>query len=520
MEHGAETYFVIGEGVLGEGLGGREAQVDGRSIELAAAPEAVQQFRFSRLGPKGTGKQLGKPNRVKIAEAMTVANVAAGVIPAGFTYLGQFLDHDLTFDKSGLMEGVDIAPATLKQFRSPSLDLDSLYGNGPQDAGSAKLYAADGIHLKTGTATGGPPGSDLPRDGTGLATIADERNDENLAVAQIHAAFIRFHNRVVDTVVNGVPAPQRFREARKVVTKHYQWMVRTDYLSRVCTPAIVTNVFTQGRKVFEVNPPPGSTPTMPIEFSVAAYRLGHSMVRDTYEWNKVFRTGAPSGIATLGQLFQFTHKSGGLPGPIPNIWIADFRRLFKLNPTSPAPAFPTGGLGVTPAEFNLAMKIDTRLANPLKTLPIPDPPPENNLAFRNLLRANMVKLATGQQMVTFLKNKGITLTALTAAQIRNGNGGASLANLTAAQKTAVVTNTPLWFYILREAEFNNGRLGPVGSRIVAETFHRAIQGSTFSIVRDTAFRPSLGPNNTTFRMADLLLFAFNGQANLLNPNGP
>ena len=83
-----------------------------------------------------------------------------------------------------------------------------------------------------------------------------------------------------------------------------------------------------------------------------------------------------------------------------------------------------------------------------------------------------------------------------------------------------MTNTPLWFYILREAEFNNGKLGPVGSRIVAETFHRAIQGSTFSIVRDTAFRPSLGPNNTTFRMADLLLFAFNGQANLLNPNGP
>jgi hypothetical protein len=514
MEHGSETYFVIGEGVLGEELGGREALVDGRLAALADAPAAVVQFRFSRLGPKGAGKQLGRPNRLKIADAMTVANVTAGVVPAGFTYLGQFLDHDLTFDKSVLMEGVDIAPATLKQFRSPSLDLDSLYGNGPQDAGSAQLYDADGIHLKTGAATGGPPGSDLPRDGTGLATIGDERNDENLAVAQIHAAFIRFHNRVVDTVVNGVPKPQRFREARKVVTKHYQWMVRTDYLTRVCTPAIVTNVFTQGRKAFEVNPPPGSTPTMPIEFSVAAFRLGHSMVRDTYEWNKVFPN------ATLTQLFEFTHKSGGLPGPIPNIWIADFRRLFKLNPTNPAPTFPTAGLGVTPAEFNMAMKIDTRLANTLKTLTIPDPAPDNNLAFRNLLRANMVKLATGQQMVTFLRSKGVTLTKLTPAQIRDGNGAASLASLNATQKDALVTNTPLWFYILREAEFNNGKLGPVGSRIVAETFHRAIQGSTFSIVRDTAFRPSLGPNNTTFRMADMLLFAFNGQANLLNPNGP
>jgi Animal haem peroxidase len=520
MDHGSETYFVIGEGVLGEALGGREAEIDGRLTALTEAAAAVPQFRFSRLGPKGTGKQLGKPNRLKIAEAMTVANVTSGEIPAGFTYLGQFLDHDLTFDKSVLMEGVDIAPASLKQFRSPSLDLDSLYGNGPQDPGSAQLYEGDGIHLKSGAAAGGPPGSDLPRDGTGLASIGDERNDENLAVAQIHAAFIRFHNRVVDTVVNGVPAPQRFREARKVVTKHYQWMVRTDYLPLVCTPAIVTNVFTQGRKAFEVNPPAGSTPTMPVEFSVAAYRLGHSMIRDTYEWNNVFRTGAPNKIARLSQLFEFTHKSGGLPGPIPNIWAADFRRLFKLDPNNPAPTFPTAGLGVTPAEFNKAMKIDTRLANPLKTLPIPDQPPENNLAFRNLLRANMVKLATGQQMVSFLQGKGIALTQLTPARIRDGNGGATLESLNLTQKNALVKNTPLWFYILREAEFNNGRLGPVGSRIVAETFHRAMQGSTFSIVRDTAFRPSLGPNNTTFRMADLLLFAFNGQADLLNPNGP
>ena len=157
MHHGSETYFVIGEGVLGDALGGREAEVDGRTTALSDAAADVPQFRFSRLGPKGAGKQLGRANRLKIAEAMTVANVTPGVIPAGYTYFGQFLDHDLTFDKSVLMEGVDIAPATLKQFRSPSLDLDSLYGNGPQDAGSAQLYEADGIHLKSGAAVGGPP---------------------------------------------------------------------------------------------------------------------------------------------------------------------------------------------------------------------------------------------------------------------------------------------------------------------------------------------------------------------------
>jgi hypothetical protein len=122
--HGSESYFVIGEGLLGEARGGRQ-------LAHTAALAAVPPFRFSRLGPKGAGKQLGKPNRVKIAVAMTADNLSPGGIPAGFTYLGQFLDHDLTFDKSALMEGVDISPATLLQSRSPSLDLDSLYGSGP-----------------------------------------------------------------------------------------------------------------------------------------------------------------------------------------------------------------------------------------------------------------------------------------------------------------------------------------------------------------------------------------------------
>ena len=141
------------------------------------------------------------------------------------------------------------------------------------------------------------------------------------------------------------------------------------------------------------------------------------------------------------------------------------------------------------------------------------------LAFRNLTRARMVRLATGQQMATFVKSKGVNITKLTKAQIRDGKNGAKLDHLTAAQRTALLKDTPLWFYILRESEFNGGRLKGVGARIVAETFQRAMEGSEFSIVRDTAFRPSLGPNNTTFRMVDLLLFAFEGKANLLNPLG-
>src|SRR2546430_3163054 len=280
--HGSESFFVLGEGLLDKTAGGRPPT-------LAADVEAITPpFRFSRLGPRGTGRQISEAIRKKVGSLMAAGTGGAGQIPAGFTYLGQFTDHDLTFDKTGVMLGDHVSPAQLVQARSPALDLDSLYGAGPGDPGSAQFYEADGVHLKTGKskADSGFPatdGADLPR-GAGTtnaqkrtAIIPDPRNDENLAVAQTHCAFIRFHNRVVDTLPASVPTTQRFREARKIVTKHYQWMVRTDYLPRICASAIVTNVFTQGRKAFEVGAAPTSIPTMPIEFSVAAFRLGQSM---------------------------------------------------------------------------------------------------------------------------------------------------------------------------------------------------------------------------------------------------
>ena len=148
-------------------------------------------------------------------------------MPAGFTYLGQFVDHDLTFDKTAVMLGANVTPAQLIQARSPSLDLDSLYGGGPSDPESAQFYEADGLHLKMGktiAASGisAKDGFDLPRAGVGSnddekrkALIPDERNDENLAVAQTHLAFIRFHNRVVDTLPASVPPAQRFAVARR-----------------------------------------------------------------------------------------------------------------------------------------------------------------------------------------------------------------------------------------------------------------------------------------------------------------
>ena len=142
------------------------------------------------------------------------------------------------------------------------------------------------------------------------------------------------------------------------------------------------------------------------------------------------------------------------------------------------------------------------------------------MCIRDRARARTVRLATGQQMVTFLRGKGVSpLNKLTNAQIRDGNNGADLSALGPAQRAAVLRDTPLWFYVLREAELGTGRLKGVGAQIVAETFHRAMEGSDVSIVRDPALRPSLGPDDQTFRMVDLLLFAFEGRKTLLAPLG-
>jgi hypothetical protein len=518
--HGSESFFILGEGLVSEARGGRE---DAPAEPAAASAAAVQAppFRFTRSGPQGG--RISPASRRKIAKAMTDGGGTDSTIPSGYTYLGQFIDHDLTFDRTTVMLGEDISPPEMLQGRSPSLDLDSLYGAGPDDPGSEKFYEADGRRLKMGRTSGlgGPPlqgrdGFDLPRHPDRKhATIPDLRNDENLAVAQHHLAFIRFHTRVAADLAD-VPAGQRFTRARRQVTKHYQWMVRHDYLPRICDPAVVDDVFTNGRKFFEVGADPTEVPTMPVEFSVAAFRLGHSMVRAKYSWNVEFDNGS----GTLPLLFDFSGTSGflGQGSRLPANWTADWRRFYR---------FKQDALKVPDGKFNFAKKIDTRLVDPLAQLPpgsfgqkqFPADPLVANLAFRNLERASMMRLATGQGMVKRLQNKGVAVTELTEAQLRNGSGGASIADLTNAEEATFLDRTPLWFYILREAEINGGKLAGVGARIVAETIHRAIEGSRTSILRDPGFKPKFGPDDSTFDMRDLLFFAFEGKKSLLAPLG-
>lgn len=581
--HVQHSYYVVGEGLWTFD----DTQHPACTSPVAAAE--VRMFRFSRLGPQGELTDPALNQELARAMTPTITDPDSSVtgeepVPAGFTYIGQFVDHDLTLDATAVALGQEVTVDELVDNRSPALDLDSVYGRGPQHPQDRRFYAADGLKLKTGTTAAvnlgaatnpSPPqsgstnvnrdGFDLPRVGTGptkaaqrAALIPDDRNDENLAIAQTHLAFIHFHNRVVDTLgAQGVPGVLLFQRAQGEVVRHYQWMLRHDHLPRLVDPTLVDEVFTHGRKFFEVTGTDydghgdgtqstastavaGDTATMPIEFSVAAYRLGHSMVRADYEWNRVFNGGGPLGIATLFQLFTFTGTSGNLtptnpasPGQLddpnsgtflrlPTNWIVDWRRLHDFTTTTlPVPIPPD-------KRINFAKRIDTLLVNPLNQLPagafagreqnVPVDDIQRNLAFRNLTRANMVRLASGQQMADMFGVK-----PLTAAEILTGDGtGANLTaedRLNQAQQDALVASTPLWFYILREAELNGGKLGAVGGRIVVEVFHRAMEVSTYSIVRDPYWRPQFGSDSNTFTMADLLMFAFDSNPALLNPLG-
>jgi len=547
--HARALYFIV-----------NRREMRGATFRAATPSEQQGRFRFSEMVRRGAPETSLDLLR-KIAEKMIEAKPQADAnsIPAGFTYLGQFIDHDLTRDPSKLSTGTPAGLPT-EQERSPALDLDSLYGRGPNDSESSRFYEADKVRLRLGTTQASGPGPvadkdmagfDLPRLGAlakqaieaRRADIPDQRNDENLAVAQIHLAFMRFHNEMAARNPG-----KSFEEIRREVVLHYQWMIRHDFLPRIVEKAVLDNVFSKGRKVFEV----GATgvPTMPIEFSVAAYRLGHSMIRAAYDWNEFFHF-RPGAIApgSLENLFRFSGTSGNLspfgsagpPQPsdlsnpidgtferLPSNWVADFTRLFDFATDAKDAALAPKG----PAQLNPAHRIDTRMTDPLKLLPLgsfgggaPADSMERNLAFRNLVRGRQVKLATAQEVAVHFKNLGVAEPVLTSEDILGARSdGVDLTELRGGPlEQQFVTETPLWFYILREAEKNGGKLGPIGGRIVAETFHRAMEGSHNSILKTPSWKPSGGKHPGGFGMVDILLAAYDrgkGELRPLSPPGP
>ncbi|MGH3545236.1 MAG: peroxidase family protein, partial [Mycobacteriales bacterium] len=311
-------------------LAALDEQLDGgglgaESARLAPANDFLGPQLFGRMFPQAPRFRPAPELLVELGAALAEANTGDpnedpardSTIPAGFTYFGQFLDHDITFDPTVGFPPVE-DPEGLESRRTPSLDLDSVYSLGP--AVNPELYE-DPVdpakaRFKIGqTAPSGDPDTSFPNDlprrpESTSAVISDPRNDENLVIAQLHLTFLKLHNKLIDTASSPTEGETPFETARRLVRWHYQWIVLNDFLPRIIDPAVLADIRTNGRKSYNFAQPPfNGTPFMPVEFSVAAYRMGHSMVRNAYNYNRVFANGGSITPATLDLLFTFTGAS-------------------------------------------------------------------------------------------------------------------------------------------------------------------------------------------------------------------
>jgi hypothetical protein len=453
-----------------------------------AAPSPNVQAALIKLGSRGgvldaADNLAAGPVALIVDLALSKNNPNSDGHTAGLTFLGQFLDHDMTFDTSSKL-GQPTNPRTSPNARHPYFDLDSVYGEGP--VGSPLLYEpADRAKLRIES---GGMFEDLPRDAAGRAIIADPRNDENLIIAGLQAALLLFHNRLVDDVRRDHPSWSTeavFTEARRLATWHYQWVILHEFLPAIIAPATLNDVITNGCRFYL---PANGRAYIPIEFQMA-YRFGHSMVRPSYRANFTGNNGEPFFAMLFDPAAQGQADPGDLRGGArsPRRFVG-WQTFFR---------FPGFEADVRPNK-----RIDTKLSTPLFDLPlgaIAAGTPPTSLAERNLLRHLTWRMPSGQ-----------AIAAAMGAPVLND---AELADLQSIDR-ALVRSTPFWFYVLREAEvFENGaRLGPVGGRITAEVFVGLLQADPDSFVnRDPKFTPSIGRVPGQFDMVDLLTFAGVGQ---------
>src|SRR5215218_4252346 len=438
---------------------------------------------------------------VDLGRAMQAGGGGDSTIPAAYTYFGQFVDHDITLEleSAELPDLVDpnltpLGRAEIREMirnaRTATLELDSVYGGpAPRDGEKMRIGRVDE------SSGGRPPGkddnNDLPRRGRKPddperdreALIGDPRNDENLIVAQMHVAFLRAHNRLVNQ-------GKDFQEARKLLRQHYQHIVLHDFLKKIADPQVVDETIEQNR----VYTPAEDRVFMPLEFSVAAYRLGHSMARAEYDFNVNFLP------ATFKQLFTFTALSGELGDfdTLPEIWIIEWEHFVDAG-----------------APFTKTRSIDTKLVEPLFLLrDFQGHALQGNrarLAVRNLLRGYLLRLPTGQAVARALGQRlqGVrNIPVLSPQQIEAAASEEQVQVLQDAD--FLVRKTPLWYYILAEAAAlgNSEHLGPVGSTIVAEVLVGLVRRSEGSILRTANRQPTLpSAQPGTFTLTDLLRFA-------------
>lgn len=415
--------------------------------------------RFGRLfpdlsplyTPPGELRSLGRADGPM--DGGTTANRTESV-PVGQLFFGQFIDHDITLDvTSSFSEVAD--PQSVPNTRTPTLDLDNLYGMGPE--ASPFLYVGeepfDGVKLlsgEDGTAADQKEAhadEDLWRAPNGRAVIGDHRNDENRILSQLHLAMVRFHNAVAQELyeTEDLEEEELFEETRKIVRWHYQYVVVEDTLPALCGQAVVDEIQRRGRKFYC---PRSETPYIPIEFAAAAYRFGHSMMPQKVQVQRgedAFRLYG----RTFGHGFEPLDDDDA---------VVDWNELTE-----------------TDADRNVqtAEELDTQLASVLLDLPFIDG--ISSLASRNLLRGQTFQLPSGEQTARRMGRPEDEIERVREAAQQMSNPAADLSG-----------GTPLWYYILVEAEhlgredepghFESGEgLGPVGGRIVAETLYGIIE---------------------------------------------
>jgi hypothetical protein len=475
-----------------------------RRTMYGLSPSFVENSRSDRFGylfDSRSSIQYTPANRtlledlgLNMLEDSATAEIENSTIESGYTYFGQFVDHDITLDVDS---DIDVArnARTLINYRTPNLELDSVYGDGP--GVDSFLYDAEGVKLLiANTVVGGADNTipvmpfDLQRNVNGKAIIGDPRNDENLFVAQMHMSMIKFHNAVVDAIRQEEPAlaPDRlFVKAQTEVRRHYQWVLIHDYLAKIIGQTKVDELLVNGPKLMPAN----KKFFMPVEFSVAAYRFGHSQIRDTYRFNQVFNN------SEFFWAFTFTGRV------VPSDWIINWRSFFTVD------GVPAG---------NMARKIDTRVAFSMGQLPGSAPAGSffATLSSRNLVRSIALKVGTGNAIAKKLGVIPLTEEELLRSPFANPTPNQvqlhqRTVDILKSANKLLLKKTPLWYYILKEAEVINqgNQLGPVGGAIVGEVFIRLLKQSKDSFLNEPDWKPRFGVMNndpTSYKIVDMLRF--------------
>lgn len=414
-------------------------------------------------------------------------------IPAGYTYFGQFLDHDLTFDNTSVLtEPANLA--TLQNTETNLLDLSCVYGINNTSLNNNGLF-------DIGKTANGE--DDVPRNANGVAIIADPRNDENLIISQLHLAFLKFHNKVFVEIKTANPTltiSQLITKTKQTVVWHYQWLIVHDFLADLCGKFFTRIINSTGS--LSIHPNVQSMyPNLPIEFTGAVYRFGHSMVRDAYYVNAAFDVFPIFSPSLPPPLVSIPDLRGSRP--IPASQTIDWSMFFPM-------PFHKG--------FQVAENFDNFITESLYNLPIPEVVSgmTNILPLRNLMRgAFTYQLPSGQDLATAM--------GIPPDEILKASNGSMVFQTLNPLVTATEINhltavfgeqTPLFYYILKDNHVNgNGQhLGSLASKLIGDTFMCLLSRDSNSFLNN-GFTPSVGNFgciiNGVYRFAEFFTFALN-----------